>query len=219
MRKDGDLDSLITNHLSPSQQQYNIPTGPDVFKNQLIGQFPKERKAIETYFTMVKRAHSPLSVVSFLAVKLLPLWFVNLLNFMGLSYRLSGFFALGRRSVKDIVEVLMIMSSNLTTCYFSFAKQSLTNNRELQFLLSYISSTFVLPPSRSSFSLSSTVLIHHLENGLRAKISSLHLFYFNIVHCCYRILLSYRRRIRNSVPYFASYRKVRRTGSDEGSCN
>jgi all-trans-retinol 13,14-reductase len=118
MRKDGDLDSLITNNMSPSQQQYNIPTGPDVFKNQLIERFPNERKAIETYFTMVKRAHSPLSIVSLLAVKLLPLWFVNLLNLPGLSYRLSDFFALSRRSVKDIVEVLIIILSNFTKFYF-----------------------------------------------------------------------------------------------------
>ena len=91
--------------MSSSQREFNIASGPDEFKNQLLKEFPDEIKAIETFFTLLKRAYQPKGTMAWFGVKLIPLWLMNVLNFFGLPYYLSDFYSLSRRSLKDVVEV------------------------------------------------------------------------------------------------------------------
>ena len=91
--------------MNSSHQEFSIVSGPDEFKNQLLKQFPDEMKAIETFFTLLKRAYQPKGTVAWFGVKLLPLWLMKVLNFFGLPYYVSDFYSLSRRSLKDVVEV------------------------------------------------------------------------------------------------------------------
>lgn len=90
--------------MSPSQRQYNIPSGRGAWKKQLIERFPDEKKAIERFFDMVSRASR--NSKAFIFVKMLPVWMTTLANRLGLASAFSDFFALGKRSLKDTVEVM-----------------------------------------------------------------------------------------------------------------
>lgn len=89
--------------MAPSQREYLIPSGRSAWKNQLLEQFPQEKKAIETFFSMVERATR--QTKTWLIVKVLPIWVVSLASSLGLPRLLSEFFALGGRTLKDVVEV------------------------------------------------------------------------------------------------------------------
>jgi all-trans-retinol 13,14-reductase len=91
--------------MSPTQREYKTPSGIGVWKNQLIKQFPDERKAIESFFSMVNRVKSRYK--DFISVKLVPRWIVNLLSLFGLPRFLSDFFALSDRTLKDVIEVII----------------------------------------------------------------------------------------------------------------
>jgi all-trans-retinol 13,14-reductase len=113
------FDRLILDCTNPSQREYSIASGPDEFKNQLLKQFPDEVKAIETFFAMLKRIYKPQGSSAWLAVKLLPLWLMNVANFFGLPHHLSEFFSLSQRSTKDVVEVsnLKHLNAVIATIY------------------------------------------------------------------------------------------------------
>ena len=90
--------------MSPSQREYNVPSGRDVWKNQLIETFPEEKEAIENFFQMVRKASR--STKSWVMVKVLPIWLVKVMSFIGLSRWFSDFFSLGSHTLQDIVEVI-----------------------------------------------------------------------------------------------------------------
>ncbi|XP_046641861.1 all-trans-retinol 13,14-reductase-like [Daphnia pulicaria] len=140
------FDRLILDAMTPSQREYSIASGPDGFKNQLLKQFPDEVKGIETFFALLKKAYKPQGTMSWFGVKLLPLWLVNSLNYFGLLTYLSSFYSLSHRSTKNVVE-------------------SLTKNKDLQFLLSNSTGVFGLPPSQVSFSMMALLHVHCSEYG------------------------------------------------------
>lgn len=140
---DSNFDRLIVDAMSPTQREYNIPSGRGVWKKQLIEQFPDERKAIETFFSMVHRIRK--QTKAWIIVKIVPIWLVNLISILGLPRFLSDFFALGSRTLKDVIE-------------------SLTKNKDLQLLFAYSWGTYGEPPNRSSFALQA-ILHDHYENG------------------------------------------------------
>ncbi|XP_057369704.1 all-trans-retinol 13,14-reductase-like [Daphnia carinata] len=143
---DTNVDRLIVDAMSPSQREYNISSGPDAFENQLIKQFPDEAQGIKEYFRLLKRGYQPQASMSFSAVKLLPLWFNNLLQFFGLPRLLSDFYGLNKRSLKEIIE-------------------SHVKNEDLRYLLSYQANVLFVPPSRVSVPMIAMLHIHLCEFG------------------------------------------------------
>lgn len=89
--------------MAPSQREYLIPSGRNVWKNQLIEKFPEEKKAIEEFFSMVQR--SSRQTKAWVMVKVLPVWLVSLACSLGLPRLFSDFYALGSRTTQDVVEV------------------------------------------------------------------------------------------------------------------
>lgn len=106
--KDNIFDRVIADAMSPTQREYLIPSGKDAWKNQLIQTFPEEKKAIETFFSMVRKATS--QGKAWVIVKVLPLWIVNVAIWLGLPRLLSDFYSLGNRTLKDVVEVVFTLS-------------------------------------------------------------------------------------------------------------
>ena len=102
--KDNIYDRVIADAMSPTQREYLIPSGQDAWKNQLIQTFPEEKQNIETFFSMVRKATSQ-GKSWWVIVKLLPLWVVNLVIWLGLPRLLSNFYYLGSRTLKDVVDV------------------------------------------------------------------------------------------------------------------
>ncbi|XP_057369707.1 all-trans-retinol 13,14-reductase-like isoform X2 [Daphnia carinata] len=143
---DTNVERLIMDAMSPSQREYTITSGPDAFENQLIEQFPDEAQGIKEYFRLLKRAYNPPGPMAWFAVKLLPLWFVNVLQFFRLPRLLSDFYTLGERSVYGTVE-------------------SCVKNKDLKFLLSYPSNGFLVPPNRVSLSMMALLHVHCCEYG------------------------------------------------------
>lgn len=92
--------------MAPTQREYLIPSGQGVWKKQLIETFPEEEKAIETFFSMVRRATDTRK--AWIIVKVLPLWIVNLAIWLGLPRLLNDFYYLGGRTLKDVVEVRLL---------------------------------------------------------------------------------------------------------------
>lgn len=89
--------------MAPSQREYLIPSGRGAWKNQLIEQFPEEKKAIEEFFSMVQRASR--QGKAWIMVKVLPVWLVSFASSLGLPRLFSDFYALGGRTLQDVVEV------------------------------------------------------------------------------------------------------------------
>ena len=87
-----------------SKRRFSIPSGPNAFRDELIERFPEEEKAILKFFSMVGRVRK--QTKAFALIKILPLWLVRFLNMLRLPYFLSDFFSLGRKTVKEVVEVL-----------------------------------------------------------------------------------------------------------------
>ncbi|XP_057369708.1 all-trans-retinol 13,14-reductase-like [Daphnia carinata] len=143
---DNNVERLMLDVMSPSRREYTISSGPDAFENQLIKQFPDEVQGIKEFFRLLKRAYNPRGTMAWFAVKLLPLWFVDVLRFFGLPRLLSDFYALGERSVKEVIE-------------------SHIKNKDLQILLSYSTVGFIVPPSRISFPMMSLLHVHCCEYG------------------------------------------------------
>ncbi|XP_046452890.1 all-trans-retinol 13,14-reductase-like isoform X2 [Daphnia pulex] len=140
---ENNFDRVIVDAMSPTQREYNIPSGRGVWKNQLIEQFPEEQKAIETFFSMVNKVTR--QTKAWVMVKVIPIWLVKLISLFGLPRFLSDFYALGGRTLKDVIE-------------------SLTKNKDLQLLFAYSWGTYGEPPNRSSFALQA--LLHaHYEDG------------------------------------------------------
>ncbi|KAK4020459.1 hypothetical protein OUZ56_002435 [Daphnia magna] len=175
--------------MSPSQREYTISSGPDAFENQLIKQFPDEAQGIQEFFRLLKRAYDPRGTMAWFAVKLLPLWFNKVLQLFGLPRLLSDFYALGKKSVKEVLEVIQQQHPvclELSYCknkrsrlaihaynksfiieilnFFS-SQQNHIKNKDLQFLLSYSTVGFLVPPSRVSFSMMSLLHVHCCEYG------------------------------------------------------
>jgi all-trans-retinol 13,14-reductase len=90
--------------MSPQKREYSIPSGLGVWKKQLINSFPDERKAIETFFSMVKRVNH--QIKGWILVKVLPLWLVNLMNLFGLPRFLSDFYAWDGHTLTEVIEVI-----------------------------------------------------------------------------------------------------------------
>jgi all-trans-retinol 13,14-reductase len=158
--------------MTPSQREYSIASGPDGFKNQLLKQFPDEVKGIETFFTLLKKAYKPQGTMSWFGVKLLPLWLVNSLNYFGLLTYLSSFYSLSHRSTKNVVEVNQQANDIIIKFYLPIidtSLKSLTKNKDLQFLLSYSTGGFGLPPSQVSFSMMALLHVHCCEYGENKK--------------------------------------------------
>ncbi len=97
-------DRVILDPMSPTKREYSIPSGLGVWEKQLIKSFPDERKAIETFFSMVKRVNH--QIKGWILVKFLPLWLVNLMNLFGLPRFLSDFYAWDRRTLAEVIEVI-----------------------------------------------------------------------------------------------------------------
>lgn len=87
-----------------SKRRFSIPSGRNAFRDDLIERFPEEEKAILKFFSMVERVRKQTKAM--VLVKILPLWLVRWLNRLRLPYFLSDFFALGSKTVKEVVEVL-----------------------------------------------------------------------------------------------------------------
>uniref|UniRef100_A0A0P6E9N6 All-trans-retinol 13,14-reductase n=1 Tax=Daphnia magna TaxID=35525 RepID=A0A0P6E9N6_9CRUS len=143
---DNNVERLVLDAMSPLQREYTIASGPDAFENQLITQFPDEEQGIKEFFRLLKRAYQPQGSMAYFAFKLLPLWFVNVLRFFGLPRRLSDFYALCQVSVKEAIE-------------------SHVKNKDLQFLLSYSTGGFLVPPSRVSLPMMALLHVHCCEYG------------------------------------------------------
>lgn len=77
---------------APQRLECNVSSGKDAWKNQLLKEFPDERKAIEQFFALMKRANRPFGYsLGIFAFKILPLWLVKsdvLLGFAVSSERL-----------------------------------------------------------------------------------------------------------------------------------
>ena len=91
--------------MSPTQREYNIPSGKGEWKKQLIEKFPDEQKAIETFFSMIDRVNYQMK--SWIITKLVPMWLINFINLFGLSHFFSDFYALGSRTLQDVIEVII----------------------------------------------------------------------------------------------------------------
>ncbi|KAI9564725.1 hypothetical protein GHT06_008466 [Daphnia sinensis] len=143
---DNNVERLILDAMSPSQREYTISSGPNAFENQLIKQFPDEAQGIKTFFRLLKRGYNPRGAMAWFAVKLLPIWFTKVLQFFGLPRLLSDFYALGERSVQEVLE-------------------SHVKNKDLKFLLSYSTTGFLVPPSRVSLPMMSLLHVHCCEYG------------------------------------------------------
>lgn len=102
---ENNYDRVIVDVMSPTQREYSIPSGRGVWKKQLIERFPEERKAIETFFSMVNRVSR--HTKGWIMVKVLPIWLVKLVSLFGLPRFLSDFYALGGRTLKDVIEVII----------------------------------------------------------------------------------------------------------------
>lgn len=220
--------------MTPSQREYSIASGPDGFKNQLLKQFPDEVKGIETFFTLLKKAYKPQGSVGWFALKLLPLWLVNALNFLGLPTYLNSFYSLSHRSTKDVVEVNQ-QANELLPQIIKFylpiidnSLKSLTKNKDLQFLLSYSTCGFCLPPSQVSFSMIALLHAHCCENGEyrllgKQKPQSQIQKFKNELNttktncfCFSRIMLSDWWSFRNALPNHPGHRAIRWSCFDEG---
>ena len=97
--------------MSPSQRKFDIPSGRGAWKKQLVERFPAEKQAIERFFELVSRASR--NSKSFVFVKMMPIWMVTLANRLGIINYWSDFFALGRRTLKETVEVRNIQTEFL----------------------------------------------------------------------------------------------------------
>jgi all-trans-retinol 13,14-reductase len=91
---------------TPRRLECNVSSGKDAWKNQLLKEFPDERKAIEQFFAMMKRANRPFGYsLGCFAFKILPLWLVKVMCFFGLPCLLSDYFVLNKRSIQEVVKV------------------------------------------------------------------------------------------------------------------
>ncbi len=113
---ENNFDRVIVDAMSPTQREYNIPSGRGVWKNQLIEQFPEEQKAIETFFSMVNKVTR--QTKAWVMVKVIPIWLVKLISLFGLPRFLSDFYALGGRTLKDVVEVIILFGSKIASYLF-----------------------------------------------------------------------------------------------------
>jgi all-trans-retinol 13,14-reductase len=105
---ENNFDRVIVDVMSPTQREYSIPSGRGVWKNQLIERFPEERKAIETFFSMVNKVSR--QTKGWIMVKVLPIWLVNLISLFGLPRFLSDFYSLGSRTLNDVIQVIILSS-------------------------------------------------------------------------------------------------------------
>lgn len=104
------MDSLL-----PEQREYGVPSGKDAWKKQLLKQFPDEEQAINRFFDLVQQASY--DTLSFAMVKMLPLWVVKLANTFGITYWFSTYFSLGRKTVKEVVEVNFQLRNSIKIQY------------------------------------------------------------------------------------------------------
>ncbi|EFX72451.1 hypothetical protein DAPPUDRAFT_308270 [Daphnia pulex] len=141
------FDRVIMNSTSPLRRDCSVSSGKDAWKNQLLKEFPGERKAIEQFFALMKRANHPLGYSLGMSVlKTIPLWLAKAMCFLGLPCLLSDYFVLNKRSLEQVV-------------------RSLTDNRDLQFLLAYSAGGFGVKSNRVSVSMAALLHVHCCEYG------------------------------------------------------
>ncbi|XP_074973526.1 all-trans-retinol 13,14-reductase isoform X1 [Phalacrocorax aristotelis] len=122
---------------------YRIYSGKKEYFQGLKEQFPREGAAIDEFERLVKSVSGRTVLLGFL--KMIPRALATLLCRSGLLPRLSPFFQLTSRSLKEVVD-------------------SLTTDHELRAVFSYIFPSYGVVPSKASFSMHS-ILVNHFLHG------------------------------------------------------
>jgi len=142
-------------------RQYEIVTGSDNWRKLLKTQFPDEVEAIDKYFQLME-ACSRSSVFSAI-MKLLPLWFVNLMLVTGILKLFTNFWSdVYARNTLDVV-------------------QSLTKNKDLQTVMLYCFGDYGTSPSKSNFSMQALLNRHFLRDGGHYPIGGASEIAYNII--------------------------------------
>ncbi|XP_068606501.1 all-trans-retinol 13,14-reductase-like [Brachionichthys hirsutus] len=126
-----------------NRRRYPIYSGRARFLAELKKCFPGEEKAIDEYVRLVQKAGRGVWLLALL--KLFPAPLASFIVYTGLAKRLSFFFKMSSRSLKDVVN-------------------ELTENGDLRAVFAYIFGTYGSIPKDSSFSMHS-LLVNHYLNG------------------------------------------------------
>ncbi|KAM5172105.1 all-trans-retinol 13,14-reductase [Mantella aurantiaca] len=125
-------------------RRYNMHAGMQAYIDELKKAFPGEEKAIENFMKLVKKVSNRVRDMGIL--KFLPLPIARFLCKIGLVKWFSPFFRYASRSVTEVI-------------------QELTNNKELQTVLSYIFGTYGVFPDKGSFALHSLLIDHYMRGA------------------------------------------------------
>lgn len=104
--QDSDFDVVYTNAMSPLQRRFNISSPRGKWQEQLVQDFPNEKAAIMKFFDMAGKITRLNATMWMIALKIMPFWFVNLCDKLGIIRFFSPFFAFNhKRTLQDIVNV------------------------------------------------------------------------------------------------------------------
>jgi len=156
---DSDYD-VVSIGYSDENRRYAVKSGLDSWKEYLKCKFPEEHTAIEEYFRLIDGCSKSSMVHGIL--KVLPLWFVRSLLWIG-CYKLISFwnqtYAESTRSVVD----------------------RLTANKELRTIFTYCWGDYGTPPSRSNFSMQALLNRHFAKSGASYPVGGASEIAFNII--------------------------------------
>ncbi|XP_036429269.1 inactive all-trans-retinol 13,14-reductase [Colossoma macropomum] len=123
------------------RRKYTIYTGKTEMEEHLKKQFPKDVKAVEEFFKIMKISARKTSFLA--ALKLVPQWLALFLLRSGIADLLSSVFRLIGSSATVVAD-------------------SLTSNKDLQIIFAYF---FYGVPPKDSSSLINALLLHHYKRG------------------------------------------------------
>lgn len=133
---------------SAELKRYPVPSGRGQLMKSLIESFPAEEKAIRSYFDLLKKVRKAIQFLGLL--KLLPLWFANLVISSGFLRWMVPVVEYYTRSLSDVLD-------------------ELTDNQELKAVLAYSYGDYGTAPKKASFFMHATLTNHFTHGGYYPK--------------------------------------------------
>lgn len=141
-----DVYDIVVIGTGENKRRYPVCKNEETWKNSLKGQFPKETVAIDKFFSLVQEASGNVRN-SWIALKIVPLWFAKLLIKTGIINWISNLWT--GTFKKTTLEII----------------QELTSDKDLQTVFSYCWGDYGTPPGESHFLMQAALNSHFYSGG------------------------------------------------------
>ncbi|XP_070565714.1 all-trans-retinol 13,14-reductase-like [Ptychodera flava] len=122
-------------------KHYPLYSGKHKFRQSLVDNFPDDVEAIDKFLDMLKECRK--NMLGHITTKMLPKGLSSVLAATGLINRMTDYYKYSQRTVQEVVE-------------------EITDNKDLQTVLSYSFGDYGALPTDSSFAMHATLLNHYI---------------------------------------------------------